>query len=192
VNRHIKVWEVESGKELASFDVPNANPRRLAWSKDGTLLATAVEDATVRVWNVKTGAQLKSIEVDTRRMASASRVVFAPDGKWLSIAGHDMLRIWNMTTWIKCWEWEIGSCSWMDYTPDGRFLMFCGFRTMVLDALEPGEPARDKPPLGRLRAEYSGGFDEASFSPDGKRLATTVRGVNTVKIVDLLPLSEKR
>ncbi|MGH3659439.1 MAG: WD40 repeat domain-containing protein, partial [Micromonosporaceae bacterium] len=66
----------------------------LAFSGDGTRLATAGGDGTVRVWDPRTGEQLLVLR---GHKGSVISVAFSPDGSRLASAGADgTVRIWAL------------------------------------------------------------------------------------------------
>ena len=70
--------------------------KAVAIAPDGTWLATAGSDRSVRIWDAATGAQLAKLTGHTDRV---STVAIAPDGTWLVTGGFDRsLRIWDVDT----------------------------------------------------------------------------------------------
>ena len=66
----------------------------VAWSPDGTQLATASSDRTARIWNTQTGNTLHTLTGHTNWVNS---VTWSPDGTQLATASNDKTaRIWNL------------------------------------------------------------------------------------------------
>ena len=68
----------------------------VAFSPDGTQLASASDDRTVKIWNVGTGHCLQTLEGHSHW---AHSVAFSPDGTQLASASDDRtVKIWNAAT----------------------------------------------------------------------------------------------
>src|SRR5215207_775709 len=69
---------------------------RVAFSPDGTKLASASQDGTAKVWSAATGKNL--LELHGHKTGGVNSVAFHPDGNRLVTAGDDRtVRIWAVT-----------------------------------------------------------------------------------------------
>ncbi|MGL4503085.1 MAG: WD40 repeat domain-containing protein, partial [Planktothrix sp.] len=66
-----------------------------AFSPDGQTLASCSRDNTVKLWQVKTGREIRTLPGHTRATCA---VAFSPDGQTLATGGDDGT--------IKIWEWH--------------------------------------------------------------------------------------
>lgn len=89
----VKFFEA-SGKPLAEIKSPHSDTVfGLAFSPDGTMLATAGADKFVRVFDPATGKLLKSFEGHTQHVLD---VAWGPDGKrFVSVGADDLIKIWD-------------------------------------------------------------------------------------------------
>src|SRR5258705_4790432 len=70
--------------------------KAIAFSPDGTLLASASGDETARLWEVATG---REIHVLKGHGSHVSAVAFSPDGKTLASGSWDMtVKLWDPAT----------------------------------------------------------------------------------------------
>jgi len=86
----VQVWDVKSRpiRLLQTFAAHKSFVDGVAFSQDGRLLATAGEDTTATVWDLRTGKQLLTLTGPT---VFLTYVVFSTDGKRLATGGADGL-----------------------------------------------------------------------------------------------------
>ncbi len=84
----IKIWEVESGRELRSLSGHSNAVKALACSTDGKWLASGGNDGTVRIWDVESAKEVKNFD---NKKATVQAIAFSPDGKRLASGGSDNL-----------------------------------------------------------------------------------------------------
>ena len=125
------------------FPADRAQPRRtltghtdlvygVAFSPDGTLLATASADNTARVWNPATGEHIRTLTAHTD---SVFGVAFSPDGTLLATASWDQtVRVWNSATGehIRTLTDHTDGVSGVAFSPDGTLLAAAGYYKTVL------------------------------------------------------------
>jgi WD40 repeat protein len=93
--RNALVYDLVSGKLRAELTGHKADINSVVISPDGTWIATASTDMTLRIWGARTG---KSRAVLTGHNFSVSSLVVAPDGSWLATGsgyGDGNIQIWD-------------------------------------------------------------------------------------------------
>ncbi len=91
----VLVWDTKTGRERLVFRAHVANVRCVAWSPDGSRLATGSEDHTIKIWNADSGEDMLTLRAnDTKTILSLS---WSPDGKILA-SGGPSLKLWDATS----------------------------------------------------------------------------------------------
>jgi WD40 repeat protein len=91
----ITLWDANTGEELRHLRAHTAVIPDIAFSPDGSRLASASYDMTVALWDLTTGQELRRFQGHTEGVL---RVAFSPDGKRLVSGGSDVLKIWEIAT----------------------------------------------------------------------------------------------
>jgi WD40 repeat protein len=157
----VKLWDANSGAEIASFAGHTGEVWAVAYSPDGSKIASAGVDATARIWDAATGETLLIL---TGHEAPIEGLAFSPNGKALATAGDDAkLKIWDTVSGELLHELtnSTGPFFSVAYSPDGRYLTAgADGGTKVWEA-ETGSVV--------LTIPVAAG--NIIFSPDGQRLA---------------------
>ncbi|HYC88046.1 MAG TPA: caspase family protein [Thermoanaerobaculia bacterium] len=97
-NAGARVWDTATwqqvrviGPHTIGFEL-----RAVAFSPDGRVLLTASGDGTVKLWNVKSGAALRTLSAHAGQVLDA---IFSRDGRFILTAGGDgTAKLWNAST----------------------------------------------------------------------------------------------
>ena len=93
---NILLWQVADGRQLLTCQQQTGSIRSLAFSPDGTTLASSSDDQNVKLWNVSTGEWLKTWIGHTGRV---NCLCFSPDGRTLASGSDDYtVRLWNVSS----------------------------------------------------------------------------------------------
>ena len=137
--------------------------RSVAFSPDGTTLASSVRHGTVKLWDTETGANVATLE------GAGGPVVFSPDGKMLASTGNvQEIKLWNLETQtdIMTLRGKAGAVFDLTFSPDGTTLVAGqGFGTIKFWDVATGEN------IATLKG-HTGIVFSADFSSDGTILAS--------------------
>jgi len=89
----VKVWDLASPKEPLIFKGHTKNVHEVAFSPDGSRVASVAEDHTLKIWSSTTGEEQLSFHWDAYLDGFQSRIsmAFSPDGELLAV-GTDEYR----------------------------------------------------------------------------------------------------
>jgi hypothetical protein len=165
-NPGIRVWEVASGRNLAIIPGSRTWESTVAFSPDGTCLASGNILKIVTVWDPATGNQKLSLKGHT---GPVHTVAYRPDGKQLASASVDKtVRIWDAATGkeIMCLKGHTGPVHTVAYSPDNKLLLTASSdkTARLWDVLTGTEVLVLNCPMPVFCAV---------LSPDGQRLAAT-------------------
>lgn len=96
-----RVWDVETGREVAACSGHEGVVRHASFSPDGARIVTASDDATARVWDARTGQQTALIKghKDCQSRRARLSVAFVAGGARVMTTGLDYTAaLWDSRT----------------------------------------------------------------------------------------------
>ena len=162
----VRIWNVGNKNDLRHVRTLRHTQSVLsvAWSPDGSTLASASADGTVRLWNPNNGINSAVLRGHTE---GVNAVVWSPDGRTLASGSHDdTVRIWDADTHgtLRVLRGHTEPVSALAFHPNGQTLASGSYD----DTIRLWHPN-----TGALKAtltRYHGGRSIA-FSPNGQILA---------------------
>ncbi|MDQ2974885.1 MAG: WD40 repeat domain-containing protein [Acidobacteriota bacterium] len=161
----VRIWSTETMENIRTFDnhCHHGTPTACSWLPDGKRLVSAIDDATVRVWDVETGDQVMSLVGHTGRVLTCA---VSPDGNRIVSGGADqILRIWASASGaeIAALTGHAGRVNACVYSPDGgRIASASSDATIRVWDAHAAESSRHVP-------RHGGAVMACAFSPDGRR-----------------------
>ncbi|MBD3191243.1 MAG: DUF4062 domain-containing protein [Candidatus Heimdallarchaeota archaeon] len=216
----LKIWDATTGEELQEFEghttsieipsIPQMSPTAItpqskskisppksynpvsacAFSPDGTKVISGAKDGTLKLWNVQTGEELRTLKGHTSNITACT---FSKDGtKVLStsskIFGNEsILKIWNVKTGeeLGTIEGHNGSITACVFSlEDSKILSASSDKTLKLWDAQTGEELRTLE--GHAEEVYA-----CTFSPDGSQILSASRD-RTLKLWDSATEEEQR
>jgi serine/threonine protein kinase len=105
----VQVWDAMTGNNHVTYphaidqaDVAanhNELVMTLAWSPDGTRIASASNDKTVRVWYAHSGEEISPLSPYKKHLEPVVSLAWSHDGKFIASGSRDgVVQVWNATT----------------------------------------------------------------------------------------------
>jgi eukaryotic-like serine/threonine-protein kinase len=123
---HLRLWDLEAGKEVRRFEGHTRRVWGVSFSADGRRALSCAEDAAVRLWEVDTGKELRRFE---GHEGSVIGVAFSPDDRRaLSGGGDGTVRLWDVEAGqeIGPIAGPISRARRATFSADGRFVLAAG------------------------------------------------------------------
>jgi len=174
-----------------SFPVTTAGATLMALSPDGSRLAAAYDDHSIRTWNLAAGSAPRDLHGHAEAVVA---LVYFSGGRWLASAGDDgTMRIWDPAGSAIA-EWRVaepGEILSLTASPDDK-TMAVGLidgRVLLVDSISGPIALNGDAELQPTLAGKLDGVAHLLYSADGKQLA--VVGVSSNKI-ELWNVAERK
>ena len=121
----VKLWDVATGRNTATFEEHTSDVASVAFSHDGTMLASggARFDNTIKLWDVATRRNIATLRGHTSDVAS---VAFSPNGTTLASGGgkfDNTVKLWDVAGQYSFATFEhTDAVTSVAFSPDGTIL----------------------------------------------------------------------
>jgi WD40 repeat protein len=153
----------------------------VAFAPDGERLAMALDDGTVKIWDVNAERVVATLNA---HKGPVWGVAFSPDGKTLATSSDDnTVKLWKVGTWSKLGVLtHEAAVRPLAFSPDSKTLVTGGRNNRVIlwDVADPTSAEHTR----RLLGEHNSVVMAVAFSPDGKTVASA-SGDRTAKLWDV-------
>jgi len=121
----VRLWNIATGSETGQLKGHTGVIHMLSYAPDGSALASAGQDGTVRIWDLKSATPRFVLPHDRPVLS----VAYSPDGKLLASGSSDgSLHLWNSRTGkllvtLQCFPTHDKGApdAWIAYTPEGYY-----------------------------------------------------------------------
>jgi WD40 repeat protein len=174
----LKVWELETGKELATLQGHRARVTDCAVTPDGRRVVSTSDDGTLKVWELETGKELATLGT---HKATVTGCAVTPDGRRVVSAARDnTLKVWELETGkeLATLQGHKATVTGCAVTPDGRRVVSAARdNTLKVWELETSKE------LATLQG-HTAWVADCTVTPDGRR-AVSASDDGTLKVWEL-------
>jgi WD40 repeat protein/uncharacterized caspase-like protein len=168
----VRVWDISSGRELRSVDLPDEelSMAEVGFTPDGHLLVAGVVDKQIKLWDVTSKLSERKLGQTAKEFAP---VKFSRDGHQIVLAEGYAVRRWDIATGQELPVLNVpngglitGQNAYVGFSDDGKKVATGGFDTpTILWDIEAGKQILKM--NGRTNMAY-----KVAFSADGTQLSS--------------------
>jgi WD40 repeat protein len=156
----IDIRDAETGRSVLSFHGHDGDVNQVAFSSDGSRLASTGDDGELKVWDPSSGRLLAGLSGS----GSARGVSFSADGSLVAAAwdGKGTVRVLDLSTDRVVWSTRVDGVIDTALSPDGKRIAVASDSGTAVFDVETGE---------RVFRLSRGAAEDVSWSPDGRSVA---------------------
>lgn len=175
----VRLWDANASTLLRQLDTEGHESYTVAFSPDGSRIASGGADRMIRIWDVQSGNGLSPFVGHTDLIYS---IAFEHDGPRLVSGSFDRsVRVWDAAT-------GAGISVLLGHADQVRCVAFAPGGEYVASGSNDGTVRLWRPDGGKAVQSFRAGerWSAVAFAPDGKRLVAGSLGRGTMLAFDLL------
>lgn len=179
-DKTIRIWDVETGKEIRKFCGHTSSVMSISYTPDGKYIISGSGDGTIRIWNVEKGKEIKKITENS----CVYSISCSPDGKNIVSGSGDKIVIRNLKTgerikMLEKFDNKYSNECIVSYSPDGKYVAVGYSSKITIYTSSTGIEV--KKILKIVKNEDSDFITSLSYSPDGKYITCgSFKGIVTL------------
>jgi WD40 repeat protein len=122
----VRLWSLPGGKPVGELRGHDVGRTAVAFSPDGTRIASVGHEGSLRIWRLLSGAEERAVTVQEMDPISISnttllQVAFSPDGNLIAVAGTEGISLWRSAD-LTLIERKVQGAVAATFAPDGALL----------------------------------------------------------------------